>query len=380
MRVLSVLFCYSVAGLFFGTFAASGPKFLEMSGFDTGSFGLLLILMTVGALPAMTVLGNLIHRVSAVALPCCLAAFALSAFILGQATDAWGLAIAFLLVGAASGSLDVAMNLRISVLENSEGISLFNRAHAAFPLAVLIAGPVAGAAQDAQVSLAWVYAVLTGLMLLAAGMEALVARTPLVKEDKPPTGKPVPLEPVILCLAAIAACGTFMEMSAQSWSVIFVESVMRTTATVAGFAISAFMLGLSLGRLVAHYLEKRVSAIGIIQMGAVLAALAFPLVAFGGTTSSTLIGLILAGMALGPVEPTAYRLVASRYTQENLGRALSRVTAIAYVGYLTSPVLLGPIAEIAGWPAMWMTVAALAVGIFLLSVTLTRLNSTYSGA
>lgn len=373
LQIASLMTGYVVAGLFWGAFAASTPELQAKSGLDTAGFGLLLFAMTAGAFPAMTLLGRIMHRVQIWAMPACLAFFAAAALVLGLADGIAGLAIGFFLVGAASGALDVAMNMRVSVVEGETGARLFNRAHAMFPLALLVASPLTGAMRDAGVGSQAIFSSLGLLLAAAALLEFRAGGSPRRSDETEPASS-IGLSAAVICLATIAALGAFMEMSAQSWAVIFVETVLLTSATAAGFAAAAFTLGLSLGRLAAHSLEKRLSDALVIRIGALMGVPAFLVIGLSGSLPMALAGLLVAGMAVGPVEPTVFRVVAGRYGPLERGRALSAVTAVAYLGYLISPPILGAIAQGAGWAVMWGAAAMVAGIVAVLTVSLVRLG------
>ena len=84
------------------------------------------------------------------------------------------------------------------------------------------------------------------------------------------------------------------------------------------------------------------------------------------------LGFALAGVAVGPIEPTVYRTVTERAAGRQRGTALSAVTMVAYIGYLSSPPLLGAIAQRFGYPALWLVGAGLAVCIAVLIGVLRR--------
>ena len=369
----SLIYGYAVAGLFWGAFAASTPDLQAISGLNTGGFGFLLLVMTAGAFPAMMLLGRVIHRLQVWAMPICLGCFGLATGGFGLASDIASLGIALFLAGAASGALDIALNMRVSTIEADSGARLFNRAHAMFPLALLVASPLTGVARDAGAGPGEIFPFLGLLFASAAALEAYAGRAQVPAAERP-APRPIRLGAVLVTLAGIAALGAFMEMSAQNWSVIFVEAVLETSSTIASLAAAAFTLGLSIGRLTAHRIEARSSDAMVIRIAALLGALAFLTIAFGGTLPVVFAGFLAAGIAVGPVEPTVYRIVAGRYGPAERGRALSAVTAVAYLGYLISPPILGSIAQRAGWPVMWAAVAVIAIAVASLTVTFVRLE------
>jgi predicted MFS family arabinose efflux permease len=360
---------YVAAGVFWGAFAAATPAFQALSGLDPAGFGLLLLALTSGALPTMLLFGRHADRVERWAMPACLIAFAAAVFVLARAGGLPGLFAGLLLTGAASGALDIALNMRVSAIERTHGIRLFNRAHAAFPLAMLATSLGVGVAREAGVATGLVFSgVALALLAAAAAEAALASRRPApnaTPEAEPaqdgasarrPRGRP---GLALALLGAVAALGAFQEMAPQAWAAIFVETGLGASAVAGGAAPAAFTLGLSLGRLIAHEAEARLAPLRIVRIAALAGVPAFALVAAAPGWPVALAGLLLAGMAVGPVEPTVFRTVTERAAEGARGTTLSVVTTIAYLGYLASPPVLGAVAQALGWPALWLTAATL---------------------
>ena len=74
-----------------------------------------------------------------------------------------------------------------------------------------------------------------------------------------------------------------------------------------------------------------------------------------------------AGLGVGPIEPAVFRSVATAGHGAARGRSLASVTAVAYLGYLLSPPILGQVADLAGWPALWVAAAGAAAAAALLA-------------
>ena len=375
-QVRSVVGGYCAAGAFWGTFAASLPALRDGSGLGTGDFGLLLFTLVAGAFPAMLLLARHVHRLGRIAMPGSLWLFAAGAASLASSDGLPGLVASFALIGAGSGALDISMNLRVSVLEDATGRSLFNVAHAAFPLALLVASACAGTARDAGVDPDVLFALLA-VVLLVAGLVELRCATPA--PEAPGAAVPVPggrrTDRALLLLGVAAALAAFAEMAAQSWSAIHVESVLGASPIAAGLAFSTFTAGLGLGRLTAHALDARlpVRTLVVIASGAGVAAFAV----LGTATHLAVVMpcLFVGGMAVGPIEPAVFRTVSARHGVAARGPALGLVTAVAYLGYLVSPPILGAIAEGVGWTSLWWTVAAGVAAIALAFRTATRAGS-----
>lgn len=374
LETTSILLAYSAAGVFWGAFAAAAPSFMVASQLDTAGFGLLLLAMSSGAVPAMVIFGWVADRIAKWALPSCLLAFAFAATALSLANNLTGLVVAFFLVGAASGALDIALNLRVSAIEKANSVRLFNKAHAMFPLALLVASPVVGLARENGAEIGVVFAFVAVVLGAASLLEGAVskgvtfAQTPNTMD----TQSRMNVSGLVLLLGVIAALGAFQEMAVQSWGAIFVETALAASATIGGLAPAAFMMGLSGGRFAAHILEQRFEPLILIAVAATIGVPAFVMVAVSPTWELALVGFVLAGIAVGPIEPTIFRAVTQGGSGGNQGRMLSVVTTIAYVGYLTSPPVLGSVAETSGWPALWILAAGFAALVAVMSLLIRR--------
>lgn len=374
LETTSILFAYSAAGVFWGAFAAAAPSFKAVSQLDTAGFGLLLLAMSSGAVPAMVIFGSVADRIARWALPCCLLAFAFAAAALSSANGLTGLVVAFFCVGAASGALDIALNLRVSAIETANSVRLFNKAHAMFPLALLVASPLVGLARANGAEIGIIFAFVAVVLGAASLLEGAASKSATFSQSSNTmdTQPRVNVSGLVLLLGFIAALGAFQEMAVQSWGAIFVETALGTSATIGGIAPAAFMMGLSGGRFAAHILEQRFEPMLLIAVAATIGVPAFILVAVSQTWELALIGFVLSGIAVGPVEPTVFRAVTQRGSGGSQGRMLNVVTTIAYVGYLTSPPVLGSVAETSGWPALWVLAAGFAALVAGMSVLIRR--------
>ena len=139
-------------------------------------------------------------------------------------------------------------------------LQLFNRAHAMFPLAYVVASPIAGLARESDVDLEPVFLCVCAVLVGAALIETTAAMGP-----QPITSVDSAAQAAdgfrsygfLLMVGIVAALGAFQEMAVQTWSAIFMESVLRVSAGLSSLAPAAFTAGLSVGRFAAHLLEGK---------------------------------------------------------------------------------------------------------------------------
>ncbi len=358
---LASIFCgYGVAGLYWGSAVASFPDFQATSGLSTAGFGLLLTTQTIGGILAMQALGRVLNRVQAVAIPISLAAFAVGMTLLGLATGVWGIAAGLFLAGAASGALDIALNMRVARIEQDLAVRLFNRVHALFPFAMLAASAATGYLRDLGAGPGDIFPPIAVAFLAAGALEHHAGRHQRPGASSSSDGR-VRLRGLLLALGALAAMGATLEGGVHAWSAIYVEGQLGGTPLTGGLAAAAITLGLTTGRLLAHRFETRLRDMVILARFALVAFPAFLIIGAAPTPEIALIGFFLAGVGIGPVEPSVFRSVAKRHAEAERGRALALATGLAYVGYLSAPPVLGQAIESAGWMPMYLGLSSVAL-------------------
>ncbi|MEO0700507.1 MAG: MFS transporter [Pseudomonadota bacterium] len=151
-----------------------------------------------------------------------------------------------------------------------------------------------------------------------------------------------------------------------------VERIRDAGPFLAGVSAAAFTLGLSAGRLVAHALETRFRAAVTVRLAALVVLPALLITAMDASLTLTIIACFAAGLGVGPIEPAAFRAVATRSSGAERGLSLAAVTAVAYLGYLISPTALKLVAENIGCSALWGSAASLAGCAALLALRVPR--------
>ncbi len=96
----------------------------------------------------MLLTGRLAHRPAPHTLPVVTAVFALSIMLVGLAPSPLTFTAALLLIGGASGAIEVALNATVAARETKDGKRLFNKVLAATPFAMVIATPSVGLARE----------------------------------------------------------------------------------------------------------------------------------------------------------------------------------------------------------------------------------------
>lgn len=354
-RLFILYAAFAASGIFWGVVAATTPDLHRLSGLDLSGFGLLMALMVLGGLPVILMLGPRMERCGPKALAVCLLGVALFSAGIGLSQGPLSLGICLLFAGISTASMDLALNLEAAELEHETGTRLFSRAHAIFPASLLSAAACTGFAREEGATLPLVFIPLAiGVALLAifAAKRRDVRHRSAVQyprnDDRVAIRGPARRLGFLLLVCAL------LESTVETFSVIFAETALALSPSLAAALPAVFMAGLTLGRLRAQ--AQDVAQVRSGRGTAMLAAVAFASVATG-IVPVVISAVFLAGVCTGPAEPRAVQALANAQPTGSRARAMTLATASTYSGLLVAPPLMGAIADRFGWPALWIGLA-----------------------
>ena len=156
--------------------------------------------------------------------------------------------------------------------------------------------------------------------------------------------------PAVLLGATFLAVYVGLEVSVGNWGFSFLISERDLTDLLAGYTVSGYWLGLTVGRFVISPVAER---IGLTSTGMAFACLAgvaasaaviwiAPVAAVAG------VGLVLLGFFLGPLFPTAMAAVPRLTASRLVPTAIGLMNGISVVGGSALPWLAGTIAQTIG--------------------------------
>lgn len=343
-------------GLFWGGWSALIPVVKADLALTDEQLGLALFAVPVAAVPAMLLTGRLAHRLAQHTLPAVTAVFAVGCLLVGFTSSRWTFAAALLLVGAASGAIEVALNATLAAREARDGIRLFNKVHAATPLAMVAAAPGTGLAHDLGAS---PRAVLTVIAVLAA-LSAVLAIDPRPWQETARVSEDVPagrLSGVLLLVGAVGAVALLMENSVEQWGAIHLGEQLGAGPFLASCGPAVYMVGLSAGRILAQWRGERFADGTLVRLGGALGGIGLAIAAAAWNVPWTLAGYALAGVGLAPIVPTLLGAVGRAVDPDRRSKAISAVTTVSYAGFLASPPLVGVLAGRLGLSAALGVVA-----------------------
>jgi FHS family glucose/mannose:H+ symporter-like MFS transporter len=220
-----------------------------------------------------------------------------------------------------------------------------------------------------------------GAFVLLVVLFFLVTRFPAPKQQQGfPLARGMSLlkDPTLLLFGFILFFESGMEGMVNNWTTTYLHHTIGTSDENALFALSCFVGGLALARLVLSRALKLVSpwTALFISVGCILLGVFLLLAA--GTYSVALIGLVLTGIGFAAVFPVVLGAVGDAYAALS-GTAFSIVLVIALVGSTILNYLVGILAHAYGITAFPLMVLASACCMCLLIVVMRKRLTTSTG-
>ncbi len=257
-----------------------------------------------------------------------------------------------LLLGFGVAILEAALNTHLTNFSNKT--ALLNYLHAFYGVGALVTPFIASQLLEADISWNIIYfliaAISLSLLLSLRGLftqaDANPATTANSHED---ISEDVPVEsPLKFRFVWIFAFFLLFyggaEICLGNWSYSFLTEYRDESTTLAGWLVSGYWLGLTVGRIGIAPLANRLGSKGIINIsvaGTICGLLIFNLFSFTVTNG---LALLLIGFCLGPILPTAFSFLSNVMPEHLLMGSISFIASLSSLGKALFPWLAGNVA------------------------------------
>jgi fucose permease len=368
---------FVLVGLGTGVVGVLLPSQMAGYGVDRATIGIIFFTASGGFALGGISTGALIHRLGVrSSLAVGAGALGLAGLYLATRPPFVAFVLAQLIMGYGTGVIESALNVYLSGLDGAT--TLLNRLHAFWGVGALLGPPLAAWILGfASWPVVWLV-LAVACVPLVTGFLVTFPRTGLAAAPSGDSGEPEPpgpgpggmlgaalLDRGVQLGAAMLAVYVGVEMSMGNWGFSYLVQARSLPSSLAGYTVSGYWLGLTLGRFLISPLAARA---GLSTGRMVYACLA------GITAAATLAWLLppapacvalgLLGFFLGPVFPTTMA-IAPRLTPARLVPAgIGVMNAASVVGGSALPWLAGTIAQGAGMTALLPFAVALALAQF----------------
>lgn len=369
---------FAAFGSFWGVWGASVPRVQHQAGISDGQLGFALLFVGAGALPAMLLVGRALDRwglrVAALVIG---ALGGVGAGLALTAVNLASLCVGLAFVGATSGAADVAENAVAGRAEEIAGRPVITHAHGFFSGLVVLASLATGLVSSLPLAVPFIAVAVLSLLAGAALLKTLPAGVTaqghdrVAASDSSPSGR-WRIVPFLL-IGVLGALAFASENAHQSWSAVFAHDELHSGAGLSAVAPAVFAGTVAITRFATGGL-KAAHARTALLAGAVAAAAGAALIAAAPTLFIAGLGLAAAAAGTAVLFPTLIGIVSRNVDESRRGRATSVVTTVSYLGFIVGPVYVGLWADAVGLRGAMLAVAALAVGLFVLTPALLRLS------
>jgi len=357
------------AGFIFATWGVHIPTVKAHYGIDEAQLGLALLAAGVGALLGLSQAGRGIGRHGA-RLVCGVCGTIYAVLLTGLVAMPGFLGLLGLLVlfGLVTSVFDVAINTEAAQLELLDGRPLMSGMHGMFSLGVMAGALSGGAALAAGLPAQEHLLLVAGAMLLAMAL----ATTRMLPRSLAATrgdaqdaagGFRLP-RGTLAVLGALAALGLIAEGAIYDWSVLYLQQELGSPQQQAALAYGSFSAAMAAARFGGDALRHRFEPAVLVRGSALLAAVSMTLVLLTSSPWVALAGFAGVGIGFANVVPILFA-ASARVPDVAPAQGIASVSAVAYLGFMTGPPVIGFLARIGSLTLALFVVVAFALALAL---------------
>lgn len=320
------------------------PEAKDALHLSVGQLGATLLFSSVGALSAMSLSGTLIHRYGSrrVSVWGGVLVLCIIPFLLIAPSQPW-LAFGLFLMGAANGTLDVAMNAHSMAVQARLKRPILSSVHGWWCVGGFLggAGTSLSNALQADPRLHLVVASAALLVLLVALVPGLL---PNDADQGGEGARFVVPKGVILTLGLLNLLALFAEGALWDWSAIYFRETLGASKAVAAMGFGVGVGAMAIGRMTGDYFVARFGSprtllySGALTSGGLLLATAAP------NPAAAFVGFAATGLGLANAVPIFFAAAADAPGVSS-GAGIAAVAQMGYAAFLGGPPLVGNLAE-----------------------------------
>ena len=358
LQVGLAFFAFILIGANDGALGVLIPSMRQYYSIDKATIGLLFLFQTIGYLLAAFNSGLLVEKLGNRRF----LVLGVTSFLLG--VIALSLMLPFMIIlimmmplGFGIAIIDAGLNTYIA--SRPRNAALLNYLHAFYGTGALL-GPVIA---SAILSIRWgwnsIYLVWIGMSLVLLIGFKLIFKPQNISQPEEVTKTKSNVLVSALKLPTVWVAALFLliyvgaEVSLGSWSYSFLTEERHASILLAGWMVSGYWLGLTLGRLALARVTLRVGSARVIQgclVGVVIGVLLVWLVPIYPVSAT---GLVLIGFSFGPIYPTTIALISNKVSARILPSAIGFMVSLGSIGAAICPWFAGMLAEHIGlWSLM----------------------------
>ncbi len=353
-------------GFVVGSWAPKIPEFALRLGIGEFALGLMILALGVGSLLAMPLVGAAVARrgssgiVRGLGFAICPARLWLT-----LAPTIATAAVAIMILGALVGGMDIAMNANAVAVERRMRRAIMSSCHGFWSLGGLLGaalgGPMIVTLGIAGHALA--VTVLTVLVVLAVSGKIL--------NDAPAAAEPgqalrLPATPLPYLIGVIALFSMIPEGAVLDWGALYLRQETGADLITSGLGFGAFSATMAIVRFAGDGVRNRYGAVATLRACTLIALVGLLLAGLAPGPVTVIAGFAVAGIGIANMVPIAFS-AAGNLSGLPAGIGLGIVTFMGYSGLLAAPSIIGFIAEHVRFSAIFVGLSSLFLVVLALS-------------
>jgi len=347
------------------------PSILETYNLTTATVTALFFSQISGYVVAALTSSLLSHRIGLARMILLAAISVMTALCIYASTSYWFVMVMTgILLGLGIGLIDAGINTFIA--HKQDNANLMGLLHAFYGIGALSGPAIATTLLTLGVSWRsayWVFASVVGLLVVGLTWvvvqhHSLMDAAALTPDQNAGMNLRLALKkPTVLVAGLLLLVYVGTEVSLGNWAYTVQTLSRDTPVAVAGYSITAYWFGLTLGRLSMGQLMKRIGAIRLIDFS--LSLLTIGLLIWW-LFPHQLWSLPLSGFALAAIFPTTIWLMPRRVPSALVPAAIGFLTSVGSVGAVSVPTAVGWLANKIGLEIIPMVMVPLAIVMMML--------------
>ncbi|MBA1194725.1 MAG: hypothetical protein K0S77_1575 [Pseudomonas sp.] len=364
---------FFIAGFALSCWAPLVPFVQARIGADAATLGHILLCLGLGAVIGMPASGACCARVGAkpviVTGALCLL---LILPLLSVLSTPLALGVCLLVFGAAVGAIDVAANIHGMAVQDAAGVPLMSGFHGLYSV-----GGLVGASSMAGLIASGVGLGASTLSAAAVVLVCLAVAVPGFLRTAASPGGVLLAVPrgIVLTLGVLILICFLSEGAMLDWGAVLLTQEKQVDVSLSGVGYAVFALAMTAIRLVGDRLVARFGELRILVVGFVFTALGVAVTALCESLVGVLLGLFIAGLAVGNVVPALFTLVGRQQVMP-VQSAVAAVSICGYLGVLLGPALIGYVAH---WTGLVEAFCGVSVLLLLAMCAVPRLRTLRAG-
>jgi len=366
IKRIAVSAFFFIAGVTVASWASRIPDFKNKLGLSDAELGAVLFAVPVGQLISLPLSGWLTWRFGSRQLLISAAIFfPLNLILLAIAASTWQLVAVLAFFGLWANSMNIAMNTQAVGVENLYGRSIMTSFHGLWSLAGFSGAALGNFFVAGDISPLLHFSIVSVLTL---SMVLIFYKYILPNDTGPGNSQKLFVKPdrSILLLGLIAFCCMFCEGAMADWSGVYFQKVLQLRPAFVTLGYVAFMGTMATGRFFGDHLITKIGVKPILQASGLLIASGLIIVISFPYLLTAVTGCLLVGMGVSCVVPIVYA-AAGKSSKMSAGLALTAVSTISFLGFLTGPPVIGFIAQLSNLRWSFALVAILGLGTTFLA-------------